>query len=122
MGRQALLSYHNGKKRKGNDTKKVVFLRQRELKLLLARQLRLILHVTSPESVFTHAKFCSSKIQASLELVLKNSEKAKAEIIWALKSITAWYSNKSFFDDSALFQIMFPKIKITRSFQMGPTS
>ena len=50
-------------------------------------------------------------MQASLEIVVRSYEKTKAEILWALKSITAGYSTKSFSDDSRLFQTMFPKKK-----------
>ena len=48
-------------------------------------------------------------MQASLEIVVTSYEKTKAEILCALKSITAGYSTKSFSDDSRLFQTMFPK-------------
>ena len=60
-------------------------------------------------------------MQANLELVVTNSEEAKAEIRQALKSITTGYSNKSCSDDGALFQTMFPDSKIAKSFQMVPT-
>ena len=59
-------------------------------------------------------------MQANLELVVTDSEKTKAEILWALKSIAAGYSN-SCSDNGVLFQTMFSNSKIVKSFQLGPT-
>ena len=56
-------------------------------------------------------------MQANLELVVTNSEEAKAEIRQALKSITTGYSNKSCSDDGALFQTMFPDSKLPSLFK-----
>ena len=95
---------------------------QRELKLILAMQLKLTLHVTLRNHLNRfYSKPYSSKNQNNLELVVTNSEKTKAEIIWAIKSITAGNSNKSCSDNDVLFQIIFSDSKIVKSFQLLPT-
>ena len=49
-----------------------------------------------------------SKTQSSIELFIHTSEHSKAKIWWALKSLSAGYSNNSCSDNSGLFQHMFP--------------
>ena len=80
-------------------------------------QLKMTLHVTLWNNLNRfYSKPCSTKNQANLELVVTNSEKTKAEIIWAIKSITAGNSNKSCSDNDVLFQIIFWTAKLSSHF------
>ena len=58
--------------------------------------------------------------QSTLEFVITNSEKTKAEILWALNCVTSGYSNNSCSDLNSLFQVMFPDSEIAKLFQLGP--
>ena len=53
--------------------------------------------------------------------MLKDSQKQKAEIVWALQSVLSGYSNNSCADISIIFTCMFPDIKIAKSFELGAT-
>ena len=53
--------------------------------------------------------------------MLKDSQKQKAEIVWALKSVLSGYSNNSCADISKIFTCMFPDSKIAKSFELGAT-
>ena len=56
------------------------------------------------------------------KLMLKDSQKQKAEIAWVIvKSVSSGYSNNSCTDISKLFTCMFPDSKIARSFELGAT-
>ena len=58
---------------------------------------------------------------ANIEIMLKDSQKQKTEIVWALKSVLSGYSNNSCADISKIFTCMFPDSKITKSFEFGVT-
>ena len=59
------------------------------------------------------------KIQPTIEIVIQNAEHSKAEIKWALKSISAGYSNNSCYDIANLFRDIFP-CQNSKLFQLGP--
>ena len=59
--------------------------------------------------------------QPSIEVMLKDSQKQKAEIVWALRSVLSGYSNNSCADISKIFACMFPDSKIAKSFEHGAT-
>ena len=52
-----------------------------------------------------------NKQQVSLEVVVNNSEKLKAEIIWTLKTVYSVYSNTCY--------AMFPDSKIAKDVRLG---
>ena len=52
--------------------------------------------------------------------MLKDSQKQKAEKVWALKSVLSGYSNNSCADISKIFTCMSPS-KIAESFELGFT-
>ena len=52
--------------------------------------------------------------------MLRDSQKQKAEIVWALKSVLSGYSNNSCADISKIFTCMSPS-KIAESFELGFT-
>ena len=60
------------------------------------------------------------KIQPTIEIVIQNAEHSKAEIKWELKSISAGYSNNSYYDIANLFRDIFP-CQNSKLFQLGPT-
>ena len=60
-----------------------------------------------------------NKQQATLEVVVNNSEKLKAEIIWTLKTVSSGYSNNSSKDISNLFYAMFPDSKIAKDMRLS---
>ena len=120
MGIQALFIHFNGKKHERNDVEVKSFFIQNEPKLILARQLKLLLHVTFRNHLnhFLYiANLVPHRYKPALNLLLQ-TEKTKAEILWALKLITAGYWNKRFSDNVTT---MFPDSKIINSFQMGLT-
>ena len=59
-----------------------------------------------------------NKQQATLEVVVNNSGKLKAEIIWTLKTVSSGYSNNSSKDISNLFYAMFPDSKIAKDMRL----
>ena len=123
MGRQALLSHCNEKKHKKNGMKVKSFFHPRRTKANPSKAVETDTACgtsESSESFLAHSKPCYSKMQANLELVVADPEKTKAEILWALKSIAAGYSN-SCSDTGVLFQTMFLISKIVKSFHLGPT-
>ena len=60
-----------------------------------------------------------NKQQVILEVVVNNSEKLKAEIVWTLKTVPSAYSNNSSKDISNLFYAMFPDNKIAKDMRHG---
>ena len=60
-----------------------------------------------------------NKQQATLEVVVNNSEKLKAEIIWTLKTVYSVYSNNSSKDISNTCYAMFPDSKIAEDVRLG---
>jgi len=61
----------------------------------------------------------SSKNQMTVDLSMKSSITANAEIIWALKSTVNGYSNYSCANINDTFKKMFPDSKIAAQFQMS---
>ena len=59
------------------------------------------------------------KIQLTIEIVIQNAEHSKAEIKWAVKSISVGYSNNSCYDIANLFREIFP-CQNSKLFQLGP--
>ena len=53
--------------------------------------------------------------------MLKDSQKQKTEIVWALKSVLSGYFNNSCAVISKIFTCMFPDSKIAKSFELGAT-
>ena len=120
MGKQALLSHCNGKKNKDNDMIVKLFFQPRELKLILEKAVETDTASDtseSSESLLTHSKPCSSKMQASLKLVVTNSEKTKTEILWALKVIRAGCSNKVALIMVRCFKLCFQTAKLSSLFK-----
>ena len=60
-----------------------------------------------------------SKQQSTLEVIVNNSDKLKAEIICALKSVYSGYSYNLSKDMSSLFHTMFPDSKIAKGVTNG---
>ena len=105
MGIQVLLSHCNGKKYKANDIKVKLFFQPKRAKPNPGKAAETDTACDTSESsksFFTHSKPCSSKMQASLESVVTNSEQTKAEILQNFRSITAGYSNRSCSDKCAI--------------------
>ena len=53
--------------------------------------------------------------------MLKDSQKQKAETVWALNLVLSGYSNNSRTDISKIFTCMFPDSEIVKSFELGAT-
>ena len=60
-----------------------------------------------------------SKQQSTLEVIVNNSDKLKAEIVWALKSVYSGYSYNSSKDMPFLFHTMYSDSKTTKDMTMG---
>ena len=60
-----------------------------------------------------------SKQQSTLQVIVNNSDKLKAEMIWALKSVYSGYSYNSSKGMSSLFHTMFPDSKIAKDMTIG---
>ena len=60
-----------------------------------------------------------SKQQSTLEVIVNNSDKLKAEIIWALKSVYSGYSYNLSKDITSLFHTIFPDNKIAKDMTIG---
>ena len=60
-----------------------------------------------------------NKQHATLEVVVNNSEKLEAEIIWTLKTLSSVYLNNSSKDISDLLYAMFPDSKIAKDMGLG---
>ena len=113
MGRQALLSHCSGKKHKEIDIKvKTFFSKPKKTDLKENKK-----ESDSSEPTIESKKDKNDslpKIQPTIEIVIK------AEIKWALKSISAGYSNNSCYDIANLFRDIFP-CQNPKLFQLGPT-
>ena len=57
--------------------------------------------------------------QTKITESISNSEIAKAEIRWILKSVTSGYSNNSNANTSSPFSVMFPDSEIAKKYQLG---
>ena len=102
MGRQALLRQCSGKKHKEIDIK---------VKTFYSKPKKTDLKENKKESDTSEPTIESKKdkndslpkIQPTIEIVIQNMEHSKAEIKWALKSISTGYSNNSYYDIANLF-------------------
>ena len=118
MGRQALLGRCSGKKHKEIDIK---------VKTFFSKPEKTDLKENKKESDSSEPTIESNKdkndslpkIQQTIEIVIQNAENSKAEIKWALKSISAGYSNNSCYDIANLFRDIFP-CQNSKLFQLGP--
>ena len=125
MGRQALISHASGMKHKDIDKKIKAFF-QPTKKIVENKE-----NSSSSIDIECEGKYddssskakasSSSKVQATIELVINNAEHTKAEILWLLKSTSAGYSNNSCVNNAELFRSMFPDSKIAQSFKLGST-
>ena len=61
----------------------------------------------------------SSKVYL-IELMFKDTQTQKAEIIWALKTVMSNYSNNSGTILNRLFLCLFPDSKIAQSIELSP--
>ena len=115
IGKKALLS-HAGTKYSERDTKRKTFFKS-------ANQKKIATNNTECKSAendndgssnsSTHVVYQSSKlVQPTLELVTTNSDKTKAEIIWALKCVESGYSDNSNNDVNAVLKCIFPDQKL----------
>ena len=59
--------------------------------------------------------------QSTIELHLKNTNTARAEIVWTLKSVLSGFSARSCDDMSQTLTAMYPEIHELKSFQMSRT-
>ena len=118
-----LESHCHGKKHKENDVKTKSFfqpLNKSLVKLVKGYENETVRVVVQPTSSRVEQP-TSSRTQATFELVVRNSEKTRAEILWALNSVSSGYSNNSCSNIYKLFQSIFFDSKIVNSFQMGLT-
>ena len=124
MAKKALLSHAAGKKHNERDIKIKTFFIPVNQKKIANKNTEFKSAENdngSSSNSSTHVVDQSSKlVQPTLELVTTNSDKTKAEIIWALKCIESGYSDNSNNDMNVVFKCMLPDSKIASSFQMGP--
>ena len=116
MGRQALVSYANGKSHNKHFDGKQFFFKPKN-----SEQLKACSSGSQNNTPIEMEKDNEPTVvnQRSIELMLKDSQKQKAEIVWAFKSILSGYSNNSCTDISKIFTCMFPDSKIIKSFELG---
>ena len=95
MGRQALVSHASGKKYEFHDSRVQMFIKPATVKQKSSS-------VDSSQSASTQSSGSQSSNdketiakQSTLDLVVRNSETVKAEIIWVLKCLASGYSNNS---------------------------
>ena len=65
-------------------------------------------------------KFVNSSKSQLIELMFEDTQKQKAEIIWALKTVMSNYSNNSSLILSRVFLCFFPDSIIVQSIELGP--
>ena len=118
MGRQALTSHASGKSHKKHVDRKQFFLKPKN-----SEQSKACSSSSQNNTPIEIEKDIKPTVvsQPSIELMLKDSQKQKAEIVWALKSVLSGYSNNSCADISKIFTCMFPDSKIAKSFELGAT-
>ena len=63
----------------------------------------------------------SSKVQSTLDVLVKSSIATKAEIMWALKCVSSGFSNNSCANINSMFKSMFPDSNVASAFSMAPT-
>ena len=118
MGKQALTSHASGKSHKKHFDRKQLFFKPKNCEQSKACS------SSSQNNTPTEIEKDNEPTivnQRSIELMLKDSQKQKAEIVWALQSVLSGYSNNSYADISKVFTCMFPDIKIAKSFELGAT-
>ena len=62
----------------------------------------------------------SSKVQSTLDVLVKSSIATKAEIMWALKCVSSGFSNNSCANINSMFKSMFPDSNVVSAFNMVP--
>lgn len=118
MGRQALVSHANGKTHKIHFDRKQMFFK------ISKPSVQSVLQEDKESSSIPEnnsSSVASPKIVDSpkLDMLLNNSQKQRAEIIWALKVVCSSFSNNSCSDISQIFKCMFPDSAIAKSFELG---
>ena len=120
MGRQALVSHASGKNHKLHDSRVQMFFKPATVK-----------QTSTSEDSYQSSSTQSSSIQSSndketiakqstLDLIVRNSETVKAEIIWVLKCVCAsGYVNNCFCDLQKIFSAMFTDSNIVKSITVG---
>ena len=63
----------------------------------------------------------SSKVQSTLDVLVKSSITTKAEIMWTLKCVLSGFSNNSCANINIMFKSMFPDSNIASAFSMATT-
>ena len=63
----------------------------------------------------------SSKVQSTLDVLVKSSIATKAEIMWALKCVSSGFSNNSCANINSMFKSMFPNSNVASAFSMAAT-
>ena len=117
MGRGALTSHQTKSERHKRLMKNLsAFLVKPKPKSSVDNRQDSISNKSNDVSVETNDK---NKQPVTLEVVVKNSEKLKAEIVWTLKTVYSGYSNNSSKDISNLFYAMFPDNKIAKDMRHG---
>ena len=118
MVRQALISHASGKSHKKHFDRKQFFFKPKN-----SEQSKACSSSSQNNTSIEIEKDNEPAVvsQPSIELMLKASQKQKAEIVWALKSFLSGYSNNSCADTSKTFTCMFPDSKIAKSFELGAT-
>ena len=114
MGRQAIVSHASGKKHKLHDSRVQMVFKPATVKQTSTS-------VDSSQSSSTQSSSEKEAIakQSTLDLVVRNSETVKAEIIWALKCVASGYSNNCCHDLQKIFSAMFTDSNIAKSITVG---
>ena len=119
IGRQALVSHASGKTHKLHDSRVQMFFKPATVKQTSTS-------ADSSQSSSTQSSSTQSSNnketiaeQSTLDLVVRNSETAKAEIIWVLKCVASRYSNNSCHDLQKIFSAMFTNSNIAKSITVG---
>ena len=109
MGRQALISHASSKSHKKHFDRKQFFFKPKSSEQSKACS------SSSQNNTPIEIEKDNEPIdvnQPSIKLMLKDSQKQKAEITWALKLVLSGYSNNSCADISKISTCMFPESKI----------
>ena len=118
MRRQALISHASVKSDKKHFDIKLFFFEPKNSEQSKAYSQRSQKNNTPIEIEKDEPTFIN---QPSIEPMVKESQKQKAEIVWALKLVLGSYFNKSCADISKMFTCIFPDRKIAKSFERGGT-
>ena len=112
--RQALVSHASGKTHKLHDSRVQMF-----FKPAMVKQTSTSADSSQSSSAQTSNDKEIIAKQSTLDLVVRNSETAKAEIIWVLKCVASGYSNNSCHDLQKIFSAMFTNSNIAKSITVG---